>query len=169
MTISWTVSIFPIGDQHWLTVSRCVTAFFSSVCYSVLLKTFSPRNNLPSAKKVQIRSFFWFLFPRIQFKYRKMRTRKNSVFGHVLHSVVYLHRNDLAECTIVNLYSSITNHLTDWLLQWCVGCDRTALEKETALFKEYENEIIQTKHTFCFASFSFCPSLEKCYYMCPFF
>ena len=33
-------------------------------------------------KSVQIRSFFWFVFSCIWTEYRKIRTRKNSVFGH---------------------------------------------------------------------------------------
>ena len=33
-------------------------------------------------KCVQIRSFFWSVFPRIRTEYGKIRTRKNSVFGH---------------------------------------------------------------------------------------
>ena len=33
-------------------------------------------------KSVQIPSFFWSVFPRIRTEYGKIRTRKNSVFGH---------------------------------------------------------------------------------------
>ena len=38
------------------------------------------------AIKVKIRSFFWPVFSHIQSKYGKIRTRKNSVFGHFLRS-----------------------------------------------------------------------------------
>ena len=37
-------------------------------------------------KSVQIRSFFWFVFSCIRTEYRKIQTRKNSVFGHFLRS-----------------------------------------------------------------------------------
>ena len=46
-------------------------------------------------KSVQMRSFFWSVFScirteygniRVQFKYRKIRTRNNSVFGHFSRS-----------------------------------------------------------------------------------
>ena len=37
-------------------------------------------------KSVQIRSFFRSAFSRIQSEYGKIRTRKNSVFGHFSHS-----------------------------------------------------------------------------------
>ena len=37
-------------------------------------------------KSVQIRSYFWFVFSCIQSKYRKIRTRNNSVFGHISRS-----------------------------------------------------------------------------------
>ena len=37
-------------------------------------------------KSVQIRSYFWFVFSCIQSEYRKIRTRKNFVFGHFSRS-----------------------------------------------------------------------------------
>ena len=37
-------------------------------------------------KSVQIRSFFWSVFSCIRTEYGKIRTRKNSVFGHFLRS-----------------------------------------------------------------------------------
>ena len=37
-------------------------------------------------KNVQIRSFFWSVFSCIWTEYRKIRTRKNCVFGHSTHS-----------------------------------------------------------------------------------
>ena len=40
------------------------------------------KNGKLREKVVQIGSFFWSVFSLIQSKYRKMRTRKNSVFGH---------------------------------------------------------------------------------------
>ena len=39
-----------------------------------------------SVKSVQMRSFFWSVFPYIRNEYRKMRTKKNSVFGHFSRS-----------------------------------------------------------------------------------
>ena len=41
-------------------------------------------------KSVQIRSFFWSVFSYIQSKYRKMRTRKYSVFGYFSLSDIIL-------------------------------------------------------------------------------
>ena len=37
-------------------------------------------------ESVQIRSFFWSVFSRIRTEYGKIRTRKNSVFGHFSRS-----------------------------------------------------------------------------------
>ena len=37
-------------------------------------------------KSAQMRSFFWSVFCCSQSEYRKIRTRKNSVFGHFSHS-----------------------------------------------------------------------------------
>ena len=39
-----------------------------------------------SVKRIQIRLFFWSVFSLIQPEYGKIRTRKNSVFGHFSHS-----------------------------------------------------------------------------------
>ena len=41
-----------------------------------------------SMKSVQIRHFFWSVFSRIRTEYVKIRIRKNSVFGHLLHSAI---------------------------------------------------------------------------------
>ena len=45
-----------------------------------------------TAWSVQIGSFFWSVFSRIriQLEYRKIRTRKNSVFGHISRSAFQL-------------------------------------------------------------------------------
>ena len=37
-------------------------------------------------KSVQIESYFWSVFSCIRSEYRKIRTKNNSVFGHVLRS-----------------------------------------------------------------------------------
>ena len=55
-------------------------------------------------ESVQIRSFFWSVFSciwteiygvnlRIQSEYRKIRTRKNSVFGHFSRSVTFINNS----------------------------------------------------------------------------
>ena len=41
-------------------------------------------------KSVQIRSFFWSVFSCIRIEHRKVRTRKNSVFGHFSSNEWYL-------------------------------------------------------------------------------
>ena len=40
-------------------------------------------------KSVQIRSYFWSVFSCIQSKYREIRTRNNSVFGHYSGNAQY--------------------------------------------------------------------------------
>ena len=42
-------------------------------------------------KSVQIRSYFRSIFSCIQYEYRKIRTRNNSVFGHFSRSVYLVH------------------------------------------------------------------------------
>ena len=41
-------------------------------------------------KSVQIRNFFWSVFSCIRTEYSKIRTRKNSTFGHFSRSVIIL-------------------------------------------------------------------------------
>ena len=41
---------------------------------------------LSHALRVQVRSFFWSIFSCIWTKYRKIRTRKYSIFGHFSRS-----------------------------------------------------------------------------------
>ena len=43
-----------------------------------------------NVKSVQIRNLFWSIFSYIQSEYREMRTRKNSVFGNLSHSVYFV-------------------------------------------------------------------------------
>ena len=80
-------------------------------------------------KSVQIRSFFWSVFPvfglnaeiygvnlRIQCEYRKIRTRKNSVFGHFLrsvsHSILFSRHNRLKKIGYSDKKSKKKNHLS---------------------------------------------------------
>ena len=53
-------------------------------------------------KSVQIRSFFWSIFFCIQSEYRKIRTRKNFVFGHFSRSVtIYMfNESELTESLV---------------------------------------------------------------------
>ena len=71
---------FP-GDSHW---KRSASQLLLIHC----------------VKSVRIRSFFWSVFSCIQSEYRKIRTRKNSVFGHFSRSdyhycQLFLPSNDL--------------------------------------------------------------------------
>ena len=73
------------------------------------------------AKSVQIGSFFWSVFPvfglntgrysislRIYFECRKIRTRKNSVFGHFSHSeslsIKFLFQRCIAWPSLTNIF-----------------------------------------------------------------
>ena len=44
-------------------------------------------------KNVQMRGFFWSVFSCIWTEYRKIRTRKNSVFGHFSPGATFVKRN----------------------------------------------------------------------------
>ena len=50
---------------------------------------FTPSKYWHSVKRFQIRSLFWSVFSYILTELRKIRTRKNSVFGHFSHRVTH--------------------------------------------------------------------------------
>ena len=54
-----------------------------------------PRNHC--LKSAQIRSFFWSVFSCIRTEFRKIRTRKNYVFGHFSRSETVLRRMEFAK------------------------------------------------------------------------
>ena len=65
-------------------------------------------------KSVQIRSFFWSVFSCIQNKYRKIQTRKNSVFGHLSRSAFVFKIHTTASSLVMKIHcscSSIPIHL----------------------------------------------------------
>ena len=55
--------------------------------YFIILKIAFINNHC--VKSVQIQSFFWTVFSRIQYEQEKTRTRKKSVFGHFLRSTTF--------------------------------------------------------------------------------
>ena len=57
--------------------------------YSLKISTLLS-HRLLTAWSVQIRSHFWSVFSCIESKYRKTRTRNNSVFGHFPRSVLLI-------------------------------------------------------------------------------
>ena len=67
--------------SYYLIIHLILDVFLS------LLK-FDIKSGQHCVKYVQIRSFFWSVFSRIQCDYGKTWTRKNSIFGHFLHSAV---------------------------------------------------------------------------------
>ena len=68
-------------------------------------------------KSVQIRSYFWSVFPciwtehggfRIQSKYRRIRTRNNSVFGHFSRSEATLRLSGKNELLLKKAYNVLS-------------------------------------------------------------
>ena len=60
-------------------------------------------------KSVQIRSFFWSVFSCIQNKYRKIRTKKNSVFGHLSRSAFVFKIHTTVSCLAMKIHSSCSS------------------------------------------------------------
>ena len=58
-----------------------------SLSKSCIIEFTDELTHLNCVKSVQIQSFFWSVFPCIRTEYRKIRTRKSSVFGHFSRSV----------------------------------------------------------------------------------
>ena len=64
-------------------------------------------NSQHCRKSVQIRSFLF----RIQFKCRKIRTRKNSVFGHFSRSANYWFKNPRKMTSVTNFSRALLVHV----------------------------------------------------------
>ena len=62
----------------------------------VQLKHLVETNYRNCLKSVQIQNFFWSVFSRILTEYGKIRTRKNSVFGHFPHSACFGHKTEFS-------------------------------------------------------------------------
>ena len=69
-----------------LLISPCITILSISFFFDCGDWESSYLDQIHSMKCDRIRSYFWFVFSCIQFEYRKIRTRNNSVFGHFLRS-----------------------------------------------------------------------------------
>ena len=74
-----------MGDS---TAFCCRNSLIALPC-SVLHMTLIPDlfSHYHGIKSVRTRIFFWSVFYRFRFEYGKIRTRKNSVFGHYSHRV----------------------------------------------------------------------------------
>ena len=70
------------GNKITVTLQQCGSSDFTN-CKG-LKKAWDYNNHW--VKSVQIRSFFWSIFSCIRTEYRKVRARKNSVFGHFSRS-----------------------------------------------------------------------------------
>ena len=70
------------GNKITVKLQQCGSSDFTN-CKG-LKKAWNYNNHW--VKSVQIRIFFWSIFPCIRTEYRKTRARKNSVFGHFSRS-----------------------------------------------------------------------------------
>ena len=92
-SISMTVPLIRIsnelqahGNNH-KTQLRCSTITEIAQRYNAMFwYIWFATSKAHCVKCVQIRSFFWSVFSRIRSEYGKIRTRKNSVFGHFSRS-----------------------------------------------------------------------------------
>ena len=63
-------------------------------------------------KSIQVRRFFWSAFSCIQSEYRKIRTKKNSIFGHFPRSVLLQYDQSLStDKPIAYLETSFENQI----------------------------------------------------------
>ena len=95
-------------------------------------------------KSVQIRSFFWPVFPRIRTEYGEIRTRKKSVFGHFSRS---------AALEAASLLQLRTKHLEqskeiqqNWtrLDRFDFGCYCKILSNNSFRFSSKRNKMFQS-------------------------
>ena len=74
-------------------------------------------------KNVQIRNFFWSVFSRIQSEYGKIRTRKNSVFGHFSRRDSLKLRGAKAFTGSFNLWKRFSESFCGiWVALFKIGC-----------------------------------------------
>ena len=103
-------------------------------------------------KSVQTRSFFWSVFSCIQSEYRKIRTRKNSIYGHFSRSAYFSTYDLTAECVIYGSYHYVKSvqiqiffwSLFFWSIYWVNLCIQSKFGK------------IRTRKNFVFRYFSGC-------------
>ena len=72
------ISLRVTNSQLFVFVFIHLSGYFYT---GVTVSKYSPEKS-HYVKSVPMRSFFWSVFSYIWTKYRKIRTRKNSVFGH---------------------------------------------------------------------------------------
>ena len=99
--------------SQWI-LNICLPAVkhdYSSHLQSMTLATIRIRltSIFHCVKTLQIRSFFWSVFSCIQSKYRKMRTRKNSIFGQFFSQWLL---NTAAALTLIQIIVPIFHMLT---------------------------------------------------------
>ena len=73
-------------------------------------------------KSFQKQSFFWSLFSHVRTEYEKMRTRKNSAFGHFSHSVtetqikdfifvkIFWSKSSRSKCSVKKVFLKISQN-----------------------------------------------------------
>ena len=88
-------------------------------------------------KSVQIRSFFWSVFSRIRTEYEKIRTRKNSVFGHISHS------DGLQHARIVAPIKS--QQLSTFLLLWTASKLKRFFQEKMIWWKKQLLNLVRKK------------------------
>ena len=86
--------ICTLSVKHGLAISSAPSIFEIKWASGALIRRNAVLKKLGNTrfhcvKIVQIRRFFWFIFSCSQSEYMKIRTIKNSVFGHFLRSVHY--------------------------------------------------------------------------------
>ena len=110
LTFVWCVLIRRLLVGILLGMILCNAAeTFLMICISKIMfqHSFSP-----CMKSVQMRSYFWSVFSCIQPKYRKIRTRKNYVFGHFSLRVCFTFFSDQSDNEVLSKYFK----------KWCWWC-----------------------------------------------
>ena len=82
--------VFFVEKKYFSWVFLQVLFIFTQMKYSNFLQYFLwKKKMLHCVKRVQIGSYFWFIFSCIQSEYRKIRTRNNCLFGHFPRSAPF--------------------------------------------------------------------------------
>ena len=108
----------------------------------------SPAENC--VKSVQIRSFLWSLLSCIQSEYRKIWTRKNSVYGHFSHSGVLSTNSCKSESsTPALLLSAVTMWQVGNVLETSQFCQLINQKCRNSIFKNTRSRRTTSKIVCC--------------------
>ena len=92
-----------ICTKYVSMISKLTRLKSNSIQYHIQSKL---SRGAPCAKSVKTRSFLWSMFSCIQCKYREVKTRKTSVFGHFSRSGSFCFRSSSVKKAFLKIFQN---------------------------------------------------------------